>query len=136
MRKHLDLAYYIESDVPANLVGDVTRLRQILVNLLSNALKFTEEGEVFVRVWQEEAERQETITSTHSQFSDTGIGIPADRMERLYSNRSPRSITPPPGAMAGTGLGLGHQPQIGRNDGWNHVGRKRSRQRAALSCSR
>ncbi|HEX5689776.1 MAG TPA: ATP-binding protein, partial [Roseiflexaceae bacterium] len=115
--KRLDLAAAIDDDVPLAIFGDVTRLRQILLNLLSNALKFTEKGEVVVSVrmgdrrWemgdQASAHQPLTPNSQLLRFSvrDTGIGIPPDRMDRLFRSFSQidASITRKYG---GTGLGL------------------------------
>jgi PAS domain S-box-containing protein len=109
--KRLELACLIAPEVPAALMGDVTRLRQILLNLLSNALKFTERGEVVVSVdveaEAEGAERGEGVHvhRFHFQVRDTGIGIPADRIGRLF-----RSFSQVDASTArrygGTGLGL------------------------------
>ncbi|MFQ5814383.1 MAG: PAS domain S-box protein, partial [Anaerolineae bacterium] len=99
--KRLDLAYFIEDQVPATVVGDVTRLRQILVNLLSNGVKFTEQGEVVVSVTAhkvEDEDQKSPIPNTqhpipniqyptyevHFAVRDTGIGISQDRMDRLF----------------------------------------------------
>ena len=101
--KGLELAYFLEPDVPKNIIGDVTRLRQILVNLLSNAVKFTEEGEVvvWVNVVEEENGR------FHLQFAvkDTGIGISKAHQDRLFKSFSQvdASVTR---KFGGTGLGL------------------------------
>ncbi len=110
--KGLQVAYLIEPQVPAEIVGDVTRLRQILVNLLGNAIKFTLAGEVVISVT---ARRLSTIhpypSSTASKYviriavKDTGIGIPGDRLHRLFRpfSQVDASINRQYG---GTGLGL------------------------------
>jgi signal transduction histidine kinase/DNA-binding response OmpR family regulator/HPt (histidine-containing phosphotransfer) domain-containing protein len=101
----LDLVCQIEPDVPPVVQGDVTRVRQVLVNLLGNAVKFTERGEVLLtvaRVPSEEADDRRTLAFA---VKDTGIGIPADRMSRLFRSFSQvdSSTTRTHG---GTGLGL------------------------------
>jgi signal transduction histidine kinase/DNA-binding response OmpR family regulator len=107
--KKLELAYSIADGVPPGIKSDPTRLGQILLNLLNNAIKFTETGEVLVRV---EAERlgQEPATNAarwkiNVAVQDTGIGIPADRMDRLF-----KSFSQVDGSttrrFGGTGLGL------------------------------
>jgi signal transduction histidine kinase/CheY-like chemotaxis protein/putative methionine-R-sulfoxide reductase with GAF domain len=117
--KGLELACEIASDVPLAIVGDVTRLRQVLVNLLNNAVKFTEQGEVVVSVTRnvirEDVMRQDVqdthhaarITQHELHFSvrDTGIGIPPDRLNRLFQafSQVDASTTRKYG---GTGLGL------------------------------
>jgi signal transduction histidine kinase/DNA-binding response OmpR family regulator len=103
--KGLDLAYLIADDVPAAIVGDVARLRQILLNLLSNAVKFTEKGEVVLSVT---AKRLEAPTPVHElAFSvrDTGIGIPTDRIDRLFESFSQVDASTAR-KYGGTGLGL------------------------------
>jgi PAS domain S-box-containing protein len=99
--KGIELETVIASDVPAWVTGDPTRLRQILLNLLTNALKFTEQGRVRVTV------RREAVDSDLLRFevSDTGIGIAADRQHLLFKSFSQvdRSTTRKYG---GTGLGL------------------------------
>ncbi|NYT02022.1 MAG: PAS domain S-box protein [Methanosarcinales archaeon] len=100
--KRLDLAYLMEG-VPESLVGDVTRVRQVLANFLSNAVKFTRKGEVSVQVT---GERQEDGRyRVHFAVKDTGLGIPEDRMSRLFQSFSQldSSITR---RYGGTGLGL------------------------------
>ncbi|NNE64705.1 MAG: response regulator, partial [Gammaproteobacteria bacterium] len=101
--KQLNLAYMIDDGVPAVIVSDITRLRQILVNLLSNATKFTHRGEVVVSV----KARQTGSSEYRFQFSvaDTGIGIPEDRIEELFSsfNQLDASTTR---KFGGSGLGL------------------------------
>ena len=95
--------------MPTTISGDVTRLRQILVNLLANAVKFTHQGEVEVRVHAEPAAEQ-TYT-LHFSVRDTGIGIPQDRMDRLFQSFSQvdASMTRKYG---GTGLGLAISEQL------------------------
>lgn len=101
--KNLDLAYIIGKECPASIACDVTRLRQILVNLLANAVKFTSQGEVVVSVSSRniEAERYEL------QFSvkDTGIGIRRDSIDRLFRSFS-QVDTSTARRYGGTGLGL------------------------------
>jgi signal transduction histidine kinase/DNA-binding response OmpR family regulator len=101
--KNLDLGYFIGDQTPAGIVGDVTRLRQILTNLVSNALKFTSKGEVLVSVTSRELEQ----TRYELQFSikDTGIGIPEDHIDRLFASFS-QVETSTTRRYGGTGLGL------------------------------
>ena len=107
--KKIELAYHIEDDVPAWIQGDATRLRQILVNLVNNAVKFTPAGSVAVTVRRLPAT---TVSATHPdaltlEFSvtDTGIGIPPDALSRLFRpfTQVDSSTTRKYG---GTGLGL------------------------------
>jgi signal transduction histidine kinase/DNA-binding response OmpR family regulator len=85
--KHLDLAYSIDPSTPAMLIGDSPRLRQILVNLLGNAIKFTDSGEVAVTVRLETGASSLQPPAPGLIFSvhDTGIGIPADRLDQLFT---------------------------------------------------
>ncbi len=107
--KKLDLAYQMDDGVPPRLLGDVTRVRQVLVNLLGNAIKFTERGEVFtqIRVLSSTAGNGERSGAWHLHLSvrDTGIGIPVDRLARLF-----KPFTQAEASTArrygGTGLGL------------------------------
>ena len=109
-KKQIELAYHIAADVPAGIVGDVTRLRQILVNLVGNALKFTEKGEVLVTLELADQEPDRTIAAEsalllHFSVRDTGIGIPADRMDRLFRSFSQVDVSTTR-KYGGTGLGL------------------------------
>lgn len=106
--KGLELAYQIAPAVPAAILGDVTRLRQVLVNLLGNAVKFTEQGEVIVTIAAREvdsAEFEQPLHEIHFSVKDTGIGIPEDRRDRLFKSFSQvdSSVTR---RYGGTGLGL------------------------------
>ncbi len=108
--KGLVIAYVFSPDTPEAVVGDITRLRQVLVNLLNNALKFTETGEVVVTV-ADESDQSDTKSpgtakrTLHFSVRDTGIGIPTERMNRLFQafSQVDASISRRHG---GTGLGL------------------------------
>ena len=101
--KNLELGCLFEKGVPDTVIGDVTRLRQVLVNLLANAVKFTEKGEVIVGVQS----RPLGDSRFEIQFGvrDTGIGIPADRMDRLFRSFSQVDASTTR-KYGGTGLGL------------------------------
>lgn len=100
--KQILLNTYIDSAVPATIQGDVTRLRQILVNLLNNAIKFTEAGEVNLWVGSKQNEAGHHL---HFMVRDTGIGIPADKIPHLFQAfRQLDSSTTR--KFGGTGLGL------------------------------
>jgi PAS domain S-box-containing protein len=106
--KGLDLAYLIDPQTPHTIVGDATRVRQILLNLLNNAVKFTDLGEVVLKVDARPLEiggdgggRYEV----HFAVRDTGIGIPEDRMEALFEAFSQVDASTTR-RYGGTGLGL------------------------------
>ncbi len=105
--KNLELAYYIDEGVPSAIIGDVTRLRQILVNLISNAIKFTEQGEVVVSVsiLDSIGPSSEPLYRLHFTVQDTGIGIPEDRLDRLFQSFSQIDASTTR-RYGGTGLGL------------------------------
>jgi PAS domain S-box-containing protein len=101
--KNLELAYYVPPELPDLIVGDPTRLRQIILNLVGNAIKFTEKGEVVVRV---ELEAQEADgLSLRFSISDTGIGIPPEKQKLIFDpfTQADASTTRQYG---GSGLGL------------------------------
>ena len=104
--KKLDLAYQMDDGIPARVVGDVTRIRQVIVNLVSNGLKFTQTGEVEVSVKLLSAGQPEDA-ECQLQFSvrDTGIGIPEDRLARLFQNFSQADVSTTR-QYGGTGLSL------------------------------
>jgi len=101
--KGLDLAYLIEPGTPVALIGDVTRLRAILLNLIGNAVKFTERGEVAIRV--SGCALAGDGRMLHFTVRDTGIGIPAARMNRLFQAFSQVDASTTR-RYGGTGLGL------------------------------
>jgi two-component system sensor histidine kinase/response regulator len=101
--KRLELIHSIAPDVPSLLQGDPGRLRQVITNLVNNAIKFTQQGEVVVLV-EQVGETQDSV-QLHFSVQDTGIGIPADRMDRLFqafSQVDPSTTR----RFGGTGLGL------------------------------
>jgi len=103
--KGLDLAYLIGEGTPAAIVGDVTRLRQVLLNLLSNAVKFTERGEVVLSVTAGGLEGTAGLHELIFAVRDTGIGIPTDRLDRLFQSFSQVDASTTR-RYGGTGLGL------------------------------
>jgi signal transduction histidine kinase/DNA-binding response OmpR family regulator len=104
--KGLDIAYFIDEQTPFALIGDVTRLRQILINLLNNAVKFTEKGEVVLEVRREEVQPETPQHfSLHFSVRDTGLGIPADKLDRLFLSFSQVDASTTR-KYGGTGLGL------------------------------
>jgi signal transduction histidine kinase/DNA-binding response OmpR family regulator len=101
--KHLETAYFFEGDVPAAVRGDVTRLRQVLLNLLANAVKFTEQGEVVVTV--RAAAPVDGSVELDFAVRDTGIGLTAEHMGRLFQSFS-QADSSTTRKYGGTGLGL------------------------------
>ncbi len=101
--KRLDLLYEIADGVPATLRGDPSRLRQILVNLLGNAVKFTEHGEVLLSVRPQAIEGE--VAELLFSVKDTGIGIPAEAVGRLFRSFSQVDASTTR-RFGGTGLGL------------------------------
>jgi signal transduction histidine kinase/ligand-binding sensor domain-containing protein/CheY-like chemotaxis protein len=100
----LDLVYEIDPLVPNQIVGDSQRLRQILINLVGNAVKFTEHGEIFVCVQLSRTISDQEI-ELHFTVLDTGIGIPADKLNRLFVSFS-QVDSSHTRKYGGTGLGL------------------------------
>ena len=102
-QKGLELAYELPPDLPNTVVGDPGRLRQVLVNLVGNAIKFTERGEVIISVEKERCTADDL--QLHFIVSDTGIGIPAEKQGAIFE-----AFTQADGSMSrtygGTGLGL------------------------------
>ncbi len=104
--KKLDLAYQFDDNVPASVLGDVTRLRQILVNLIGNSVKFTEQGEV-VTIVKITATPSSPKESWQFEFTvrDTGIGIPPSLLPRLFKPFVQAEASTAR-QFGGTGLGL------------------------------
>jgi GAF domain-containing protein/DNA-binding response OmpR family regulator len=103
--KHLDIAYVFEGEVPVALDGDVTRLRQILLNLLSNSVKFTEKGEVVLTVRTDGDEQTGEGSRLHFTVRDTGIGLSGEGLSRLFQKFS-QADSGTTRKYGGTGLGL------------------------------
>src|SRR6266568_4419304 len=101
--KGLELACHVHTDVPEDLFGDPLRLRQVVLNLAGNAIKFTEKGEVVVEV--SVAGKSEEDISLHFSVRDTGVGIPQNKLKSIFE-----PFTQVDGSMSrkfgGTGLGL------------------------------
>jgi two-component system sensor histidine kinase/response regulator len=104
-KKGLELIYHVQSNVPDALVGDAGRLRQVLLNLAGNAIKFTNDGEVVVRVEVASDHAPDGDVSLRFTVSDTGIGIPLEKQEKIFRafEQEDASTTRKYG---GTGLGL------------------------------
>lgn len=115
-RQNLDLVYQIEHDVPAQIIGDSLRLRQILINLVGNAVKFTSKGEIFIGV--KAANGRDGKLELLFTVRDTGIGIPDDKIDKLFKafSQVDSSTTRKYG---GTGLGLAISEKLTRLMGGN-----------------
>ena len=102
--KTIDVLFYVEPDVPRHFIGDPLRLSQIFVNLTNNAIKFTDQGEVIIRIAIDTADASGIATLTFSVI-DSGIGITTEQMESLFQafSQADTSITR---RFGGTGLGL------------------------------
>jgi signal transduction histidine kinase/HPt (histidine-containing phosphotransfer) domain-containing protein len=105
----LELTCHIKPDVPVALVGDPVKLRQVIVNLMANAIKFTQEGQVTISV--ETKREEDSSVFLHFTVSDTGIGIAADKVETIFESfrQADGSTTRKYG---GTGLGLAISKQL------------------------
>ncbi|RMG73825.1 MAG: response regulator [Nitrospirae bacterium] len=101
--KGIELAFHIDSDVPEHLVGDPLRLKQVFLNLVGNALKFTEEGEVVV--WLKKGELEGRVVEIKAMVRDTGIGIPEDKLKSIFEKFT-QADTSTTRRYGGTGLGL------------------------------
>jgi PAS domain S-box-containing protein len=119
-RKGLELLYEVQPDVPDGLIGDIGRLRQIIFNLVGNAMKFTAEGEVVLRIaldqgahCQSTSPAGDTVNTcaVHMSVSDTGIGIPAVQQQAIFEPfvQADGSMTR---RYGGTGLGLSIVAQL------------------------
>jgi PAS domain S-box-containing protein len=123
LQKRIKLNYILEPEVPALLNGDIVRLRQILTNLVSNAIKFTEVGEVEVAVSNITNGREsyscdagnegpgETAVLIKFSVSDTGIGIPEEKVDKIFEQFA-QADTSTTRKYGGTGLGLAISKQL------------------------
>jgi PAS domain S-box-containing protein len=104
-KQGLELAWEAAADVPDNLIGDPTRFRQVIVNLVGNAIKFTPHGEIVLRVSRTHRPNSDVGCSLHFAVSDTGIGIPPEKQETIFEAfaQADNSTTR---RFGGTGLGL------------------------------
>ncbi|MBL0136865.1 MAG: response regulator [Chitinophagaceae bacterium] len=100
----IDLIYHTDPSLPENIEGDMNRLRQVLINLVSNAMKFTLQGEVYIKIYPLQLSNDELINICF-EVRDTGIGIQAEKLDRLFKafSQVDSSTTR---KFGGTGLGL------------------------------
>lgn len=109
LEKNLELALFMDAEIPQRLHGDPGRLRQIVLNLANNALKFTHEGEVLIR-----CKLLTTVAAIHTvqiEVCDTGIGVPTERVETLFEPFT-QADTSTTRRYGGTGLGLSISKQL------------------------
>lgn len=101
--KELELIYDIDDNIPLRILGDPIRLNQVLVNLVGNAIKFTDRGEIFVSVQQKH--RRAQFVEVQFSIKDTGIGIPKEKIDHLFESFS-QVDSSTTRKFGGTGLGL------------------------------
>lgn len=101
--KGINLEVEFSDDLPGNVIGDPGRLRQIVINLIGNAVKFTDEGSVVVSVRAEPSDSAEVVV--HLEVADTGSGIASDKLDAIF-NRYEQADRPKGEPTVGTGLGL------------------------------
>lgn len=104
-QKGLELLLDIDPAIPQRIIGDPGRLRQIILNLIGNAIKFTEQGEIVVRASLREGHADARYVGLRLSVSDTGIGIPADKQQSIFESFS-QADTSTTRKYGGTGLGL------------------------------
>lgn len=104
-KKGVEFFWEIEPGIPLQLVGDVVRLQEVLSNLLGNSIKFTEKGEIVLRVVQSDAPPTPDAIELHFSIKDTGIGIAAEKQQKIFDafTQADPSIVR---EFGGTGLGL------------------------------
>ncbi len=108
-QKGIELACDVPPEVPDRLIGDPERLRRIVVNLVGNAIKFTEKGEVIVRASLESISGEEVVL--HFTVTDTGIGIPPEKQQKIFEAFAQADSTTTR-KYGGTGLGLAISAQL------------------------
>ena len=111
IEKSLELIVHYPPGHPRNVIGDPSRIRQILTNLVGNALKFTHEGYVLIRVDYEEETRGKT--HFHISVEDTGIGIPEEKLHYVFDKFTQADVSTTR-EYGGTGLGLAISKQLAR----------------------
>ena len=122
-QKGLEIAWGAKPGVPERVLGDAGRLRQVIVNLVGNAIKFTEQGEVVVGVDVESQEDQSTLL--HFTVRDTGIGIAPEKQKEIFEafTQADSSMTR---KLRRDGPRPDHLFAAGANDGRQNLGRKRA----------
>lgn len=108
-QKGLELLCYIRPEVPQHIMGDSSRLRQILINLAGNSIKFTDKGEIIIKV--ETLKREDDRILLHFIVKDTGIGIPKEKQEKIFESFS-QVDSSTTRKYGGTGLGLTISKQL------------------------
>lgn len=108
-QKQIDMAFYYGDDVPQYIVGDVLRFKQILTNLISNAIKFTPDGEIIVRARMEQDGMEQCLL--HFSVQDSGIGLSGTDRKKLFESFS-QGDTSVTRQFGGTGLGLAISKQL------------------------
>jgi two-component system sensor histidine kinase/response regulator len=108
-QKGLELVFDIDNNVPAKLVGDPLRIQQILTNLMSNSVKFTEKGEISLKVKRLPSEGEEIIVQF--EVGDTGIGLTKEQMDKLFKSYQ-QAASSTSRKYGGTGLGLTISKQL------------------------
>jgi len=103
--KGIDLMSYLEPTIPTKVIGDPTHLKQILMNLVGNAVKFTEKGEVAVKVEKEDLDTENKRVKLHFMVSDTGIGISKEAQKKIF-DKFTQADSSTTRKFGGTGLGL------------------------------
>ena len=112
IKESLEVACFIHPSIPLRVMGDPVRLRQILSNLIGNALKFTEQGEVVIRVSEiENTESESGMSRIQFEVTDTGIGISPEQQQSIFSSFSQADLSTTR-KYGGTGLGLAISKQL------------------------
>ena len=112
--KGLDLSHECAEDVPEAILGDGKRLRQVLTNIIGNAIKFTEHGNIVVRTTVVQSD--EDVSTIRFETVDTGVGVPSHLHEHVFEGFS-QADTSTTRQFGGTGLGLTISKAAGRIDG-------------------
>ncbi|MFV5503263.1 MULTISPECIES: ATP-binding protein [unclassified Acinetobacter] len=108
-QKHIDMAFYYADGVPKHIIGDALRFKQILTNLISNAIKFTPDGEIIVRARMEHDGKDQCLL--HFSVQDSGIGLSGTDRKKLFESFS-QGDTSVTRQFGGTGLGLAISKQL------------------------